>query len=134
MRVGNHYESLLNVFLSGLVKDETDRRFGNIQQRESTGRVACSATILPQDIMMKMRHPLRFVLLVIWTLTVYGVALAQDSQPAPAHYPEKSLRLVVPYPAGGGADYWGRLVAKKLTDPLGQSVVVETLAKYSRRG
>lgn len=44
-----------------------------------------------------------------------------------ATYPEKPIRLIVPYPAGGGADYWGRLVAKKLSDSLGQPVIVDNI-------
>jgi tripartite-type tricarboxylate transporter receptor subunit TctC len=42
-----------------------------------------------------------------------------------AGYPDKPLRLIVPFPPGGGTDNLGRLVAKALGDRLGQSVVVE---------
>jgi len=76
---------------------------------------------------MNMHRPLRFVLVAIWTFTLCGVSFAQGSRSATAQYPEKPLHLIVPYPAGGGADHWGRLVAKKLADRLGQSVVVDNI-------
>ena len=34
---------------------------------------------------------------------------------------------IVPFPAGGGADYWGRLVAKELGARLGQPVIVDNI-------
>jgi tripartite-type tricarboxylate transporter receptor subunit TctC len=40
-------------------------------------------------------------------------------------YPNKSIRLVVPYPPGGGADLLARAIGKKLGEDLKQSVVVE---------
>ena len=43
-------------------------------------------------------------------------------------YPEKPIRLVVPWPAGGGADAVGRAVAQALTLELGKSVYVENIA------
>jgi len=40
-------------------------------------------------------------------------------------YPSKVIKLVLPYPAGGGADTFARPLAQQLTNRLGQSVVVE---------
>ena len=43
-------------------------------------------------------------------------------------YPTRSIRLVVPWPAGGGADAVGRAVAQALTTELGKTVYVENVA------
>src|SRR5687768_9677408 len=40
-------------------------------------------------------------------------------------YPIKPIVFVVPYAAGGGVDLTGRIVAAKLSQQLGQSVVIE---------
>lgn len=42
-----------------------------------------------------------------------------------AQYPERSLRLILPFPPGGGADTIARLLAKPLSDSLGQQIVVD---------
>jgi len=47
-----------------------------------------------------------------------GEAIAQG-------YPQKPIRLIVPYPAGGATDFFARLVFPKVGDALGQPVVVE---------
>jgi tripartite-type tricarboxylate transporter receptor subunit TctC len=45
-----------------------------------------------------------------------------------ADYPEKTIKLLVPFPAGGAVDIVGRVVAQKLADELGKAVVVENKA------
>jgi len=49
------------------------------------------------------------------------------SQPvwAQSPYPDRPIKLVVPYPPGASSDAMGRLVAQKITGPLGQPVVVD---------
>jgi len=45
---------------------------------------------------------------------------------APAQaWPQRPIRMVVPFPAGGGTDFIARLTAKHLTERLGQQVYVE---------
>lgn len=44
---------------------------------------------------------------------------------AAAQYPTKPIRLVVPYPPGGPTDFVGRAVGAKLTELMGQTVVVD---------
>ena len=40
-------------------------------------------------------------------------------------YPERPVRLIIPFPPGGASDFGGRLVATGLTDILGQQFVVD---------
>jgi tripartite-type tricarboxylate transporter receptor subunit TctC len=44
---------------------------------------------------------------------------------AQAVYPSRTIRLIVPYPAGGTTDFLGRLVADQLKSGLGATVIVE---------
>src|SRR5438045_9352566 len=44
---------------------------------------------------------------------------------ARAAYPERPIRLIVPFPAGGAVDAVGRLLGNALTAHLGQPIVIE---------
>ena len=54
-----------------------------------------------------------------------GVLLLFALQAAAQSYPVKPVRMIVPYPPGGGNDTLGRLFAAKLSERLGQPFVVE---------
>jgi tripartite-type tricarboxylate transporter receptor subunit TctC len=58
---------------------------------------------------------------------MFGVACVNALLSAASHaqYPTKPVRLVVPYPPGGPTDFVGRAVAAKLTELLGQQMVVD---------
>jgi tripartite-type tricarboxylate transporter receptor subunit TctC len=53
----------------------------------------------------------------LWSFA--GTAIAQDK------YPSRAVRLIVPFPPGGGADISARGIAAKLTERYGQQVLVD---------
>lgn len=70
--------------------------------------------------------PRRFTAVVALAAFTISGALAQS-------YPVKPIRLIVPSSPGGGTDITGRIIAQKLTERLGQQVVVENRAGAGTR-
>lgn len=60
-----------------------------------------------------------------------GMAAVLSSGAAHAEYPDRPVRLILPYPAGGGVDANGRLLAKALSEMWKVPVVVENMAGAS---
>jgi tripartite-type tricarboxylate transporter receptor subunit TctC len=58
-------------------------------------------------------------------LVVVGALLLRPDMVASQGYPTRQIHLIVTFPPGGNADTVARLVADKLTQQLGQSVIVE---------
>ena len=54
-----------------------------------------------------------------------GGAATLLAMPARAAWPERPIRFVVPFAAGGGVDLTARMLAEALSPPLGQPIVVE---------
>jgi tripartite-type tricarboxylate transporter receptor subunit TctC len=72
--------------------------------------------------MLKRRRSLAH-LMALFGLTVSAV-LGSASAQAQA-YPSKPIKMIVPFPAGGTTDIVARLVAQRMSESMGQPVVVE---------
>lgn len=64
------------------------------------------------------------IVLVAVSCTFGGAAWSQS-------YPIKPIRFIVPFPAGGGADIFARVTGRKLSENMGQSIVVDNRAGAS---
>ena len=62
--------------------------------------------------------------LISAALLALPLALGASAASAQA-YPSKSIRWLVPYPAGGGADFLARTIGQQLSTQIGQPVVIE---------
>jgi tripartite-type tricarboxylate transporter receptor subunit TctC len=68
---------------------------------------------------------------VVRTTLAIAAVLAPGITPALAQkdkYPDKPIRMIVPFVPGGGTDIVARAIAQKLTEGLGQSVIVDNRA------
>lgn len=58
----------------------------------------------------------------------YGSSIAQPASQSAQKFPDKPIRFIVPFPPGGGNDILARLLAPKLSESLGQPVVIDNRA------
>jgi len=68
-----------------------------------------------------MRLTRRCMVAAAAALCLSAVALPAAGQ----SYPSKPIRLVVPFPAGGGTDFFARTVGAKMSETLGQPIVID---------
>jgi len=59
----------------------------------------------------------------IWTLAACSVSTFVSAAQSPAPYPTKPIRLVIPFPPGGGNDLLARTLADRLGERLGQPLI-----------
>jgi tripartite-type tricarboxylate transporter receptor subunit TctC len=71
-----------------------------------------------------MRHKFAAVLIFAASFSLGGIAWSQT-------YPAKPVRLIVPFPSGGGADILARVAGRKLGENMRQSLVVDNRAGAS---
>jgi len=76
-----------------------------------------------QPTISREENPMRswFICLCAVLSLAPGAAMAQGA----ANYPDRPIRVIVPFSPGGGTDAIARLMAQKLTERWGQTVVVE---------
>jgi tripartite-type tricarboxylate transporter receptor subunit TctC len=59
-------------------------------------------------------------------LSIVAAVLASPAHAATSRpFPERPVRLIVPYPPGGGSDVMARILAPRMSDGLGQPVVID---------
>src|SRR5438445_12720725 len=63
-----------------------------------------------------------WIALAILGTVVTGTAAAQER---PDAFPSRSIKIVVPFPAGGPSDVLARLIGQKMSEDWGQPVVIE---------
>lgn len=63
---------------------------------------------------------------LIFAICASFAAVSAFAQTAAATYPNKPVRLVHGFPAGGPADIFSRVIAQKLTEVMGQQVIVDS--------
>ncbi len=69
-----------------------------------------------------MTRPMRGIAYIAASLAMLVVPILAEAQ---ADFPNKPIRLIIGFPPGGSTDIVGRIVAQKLSERLGQQVVVE---------
>jgi hypothetical protein len=76
----------------------------------------------------KRGHPMLAAIAVTTRVGLSALLIAAAIAAVPARaqdYPTRPIALIVPFPAGGGVDAMGRIVAERLTAALGQQVIVD---------
>src|ERR1700681_3864016 len=56
---------------------------------------------------------------------LFGAGVVLVAAPQAPTYPDRPIRIVVPFPVGGVADTFGREIARKLTEAWGQPVLID---------
>jgi tripartite-type tricarboxylate transporter receptor subunit TctC len=64
----------------------------------------------------------RALTIAVFSILFIGLASAQES---PESFPSRSIKIVVPFPAGGPSDVLARMIGQKLSEDWGQPVLVE---------
>lgn len=64
---------------------------------------------------------------LLWAASALSASLSIASPLLAESYPARTIRIIVPYPAGGTSDLLARMLAKKMGDSMGQTLVVENM-------
>ena len=94
-------------------------RFENVERRQGCGALSGRSV-----------RALLVAMTVLAALVALGLAsvtqrVHAQSSAAPSEWPTKPIRLIVPYPPGGGTDIIARIVQDKLATALGQPLIID---------
>jgi len=65
--------------------------------------------------------------MLVFAVTLISLLAANEFPVLAANYPERPVRIIVPFPPGGALDFIARVVAQKLSENLGSQFYVENL-------
>jgi tripartite-type tricarboxylate transporter receptor subunit TctC len=83
-----------------------------------------SSTSLPTSARARSSTATRHALLCAGAVLALGQCQAFAAE-QPTRYPTKPIRMIVPFPPGGGTDFVARVIAPPLTEALGQNVLID---------
>jgi tripartite-type tricarboxylate transporter receptor subunit TctC len=66
-------------------------------------------------------------LTLVLAVAVFTAATAAINSAGAQDWPTRSVTMVVPFPPGGGTDVLGRIVGRRLSETLGQQVIIENV-------
>jgi tripartite-type tricarboxylate transporter receptor subunit TctC len=69
----------------------------------------------------RMNRPIAAARVLVWSMLALAISLPAHAQ----NFPERPVHLIVPYGPGGITDFAGRVLAQKIGEALGQTVVAE---------
>src|SRR5258706_2571607 len=83
---------------------------------------------IPRIVSGSFGRPMNWRSLLLGNLALFFVSLAVIPIAAAASWPEKPVRIIIPWPPGGSTDIVGRLLAVELTGLLKQQVIIDSRA------
>jgi tripartite-type tricarboxylate transporter receptor subunit TctC len=69
----------------------------------------------------RMNRPIAAARVLVWSMLALAISLPAHAQ----NFPERPVHLIIPYGPGGITDFAGRVLAQKIGEVLGQTVVAE---------
>ncbi len=102
-------------------RNSTARGGGFSLSGHAVGAYGAESLTVPEE-------PMSFSRRTLLTTLAAAPFASMLSRPAFAAYPDKPIRLIVPFAAGGNADLVARIVAEGMSASLGQPIIVETRA------
>jgi tripartite-type tricarboxylate transporter receptor subunit TctC len=83
--------------------------------------LSCNLSSKQHEVPAMLYHRIAFAVALLGASVAGLAALAQDAR----DYPSKTIHIVVANAAGGGTDYLARIIGQKMSERMGQSVIVE---------
>ena len=75
--------------------------------------------------MAPIRRSLHAFVQLVLGIALMAVLAAASAQAQTAKYPDRPIKMVVGFTAGGGTDVVARILSQKMSETLGQTVLVE---------